>query len=646
MAPGRRRLGLSFARIVLVAAVATAPALALAQTFEAPPATSTGGVRSRAIAIGRDGSVLVVGDRGPIYSQRFPYNATVPDPPIALNVDAFDATRLTGLAGGGYALAWKDDVGDPAFGVTTVFTQRLSSKGALLGVTIPASPGSVAQARPHGLGPRGDGFVVGWEQENLMLLRPFDATGTPSGPLFDDDTDEESAAAETFIAGVPGGFLMVWGNDEETEARLFDDAMHPLTARFTVGTSFKPTGLAVNPSGTLAAVVGIPHQDEPHPALRLRFFHPDGSYVSEDVLLGYALSNILPQVASDGSGNFLVMWGDRLYTRGFDVNGTSLGPVVQLSNPAVYHDLVIGRRDAGFFLVWRVLAPLTDTISAARVTLCAPGSAVCGDGTRVPTCEVCDDGAANSDTMPDACRTTCVLPRCGDGVTDGDEQCDDGNLETCDGCDDSCLLEAGTVCGDGVVAPSGCQEECDDGNAQLGDGCSATCQVERIPGGSGKPATDCFTTWRIDNPSNDPRYDKVGFVSARQECTDNDPACDFDGGVAGACTFHLAVCVNNPVPAACPSSRIRSWAIAKPSEKQALTRPALAAVRSALNGAVLPSVVGSSDVRCSPDADVVLPLRGQPGAYKLAKLTLKTRADVYSDDIDTDSLQLRCIPSP
>ena len=60
-----------------------------------------------------------------------------------------------------------------------------------------------------------------------MLLRPFDATGTPSGPLFDDDTDEESAAAETFIAGVPGGFLMVWGNDEETEARLFDDAMHP-----------------------------------------------------------------------------------------------------------------------------------------------------------------------------------------------------------------------------------------------------------------------------------------------------------------------------------------------------------------------------------------------------------------------------------
>src|SRR6185436_16742974 len=32
--------------------------------------------------------------------------------------------------------------------------------------------------------------------------------------------------------------------------------------------------------------------------------------------------------------------------------------------------------------------------------------------------EECDDGAANSDTTADACRTNCTLPRCGDGVPD------------------------------------------------------------------------------------------------------------------------------------------------------------------------------------------------------------------------------------
>ena len=42
---------------------------------------------------------------------------------------------------------------------------------------------------------------------------------------------------------------------------------------------------------------------------------------------------------------------------------------------------------------------------------------VCGNGV-VDAGEDCDDGAANSDTAPDACRTDCSSPRCGDGVND------------------------------------------------------------------------------------------------------------------------------------------------------------------------------------------------------------------------------------
>jgi cysteine-rich repeat protein len=230
-------------------------------------------------------------------------------------------------------------------------------------------------------------------------------------------------------------------------------------------------------------------------------------------------------------------------------------------------------------------------------------------------------------------------------VVDGGEQCDDGNSENCDGCDEFCDLESGIVCGDGTVAPAGCHEQCDDGNQTTGDGCSGSCQLEHIPGG-GKVTTDCCATWRIDNPSNVPRYDKRGFVSAHQECTDNDPVCDFDGGVVGSCTFHVAVCANNSEPVECAPSRIRSWTIASPSAKQALARPPLAAVRSVLEAAVLPSIVGSSDPdRCSPDAGVVVALRGVPGAFKAGKLKLKTRAEVYGGAVDTDTLQLRCDPS-
>lgn len=65
---------------------------------------------------------------------------------------------------------------------------------------------------------------------------------------------------------------------------------------------------------------------------------------------------------------------------------------------------------------------------------CRP--AVCGDGhrrTQGANPEGCDNGSANSNMMPSACRTDCRVPFCGDGVIDAGEVCDPGgsygNLE-------------------------------------------------------------------------------------------------------------------------------------------------------------------------------------------------------------------------
>lgn len=90
---------------------------------------------------------------------------------------------------------------------------------------------------------------------------------------------------------------------------------------------------------------------------------------------------------------------------------------------------------------------------------------ICGDGVT-DTGEECDDGTGNSDTDPDACRVDCVLPFCGDGVTDGGEQCDppDDSIT----CDSNCMS---TLCGNGVIDPG---EECDppDGNT-----CDELCMI-------------------------------------------------------------------------------------------------------------------------------------------------------------------------
>jgi formylglycine-generating enzyme required for sulfatase activity len=56
----------------------------------------------------------------------------------------------------------------------------------------------------------------------------------------------------------------------------------------------------------------------------------------------------------------------------------------------------------------------------------------CGNGV-LETGEQCDQGAANSDTAPDACRTSCRTAYCGDSVIDDGEVCDSANLsgQTC-----------------------------------------------------------------------------------------------------------------------------------------------------------------------------------------------------------------------
>ena len=85
------------------------------------------------------------------------------------------------------------------------------------------------------------------------------------------------------------------------------------------------------------------------------------------------------------------------------------------------------------------------------VTTDCTAAGACGNGI-IESGEECDDGAQNSDTEPDACRTTCRQAFCGDGVIDLFEDCEDRDLfgETCRTlgysggtlrCDDECYYD-------------------------------------------------------------------------------------------------------------------------------------------------------------------------------------------------------------
>jgi cysteine-rich repeat protein len=110
----------------------------------------------------------------------------------------------------------------------------------------------------------------------------------------------------------------------------------------------------------------------------------------------------------------------------------------------------------------------------------------CGDGV-VQSNEACDDGnqlsgdgcSAECSVEPQwscaAPGTPCVKSLCGDGVVQAGEECDDGkaNSDAYAGCSRSCRL--GPHCGDGILQTD--FEQCDDGNQIDGDGCDSNCTI-------------------------------------------------------------------------------------------------------------------------------------------------------------------------
>jgi cysteine-rich repeat protein len=115
-----------------------------------------------------------------------------------------------------------------------------------------------------------------------------------------------------------------------------------------------------------------------------------------------------------------------------------------------------------------VAVPFEDGAGAVNVLF---GDA-CGNGV-VQGQEQCDDG---NEASEDGCSDQCLDEFCSDGTLQAGlgEQCDDGNLTSDDGCSDLCVVE---FCGDGIVH-GGLGEECDDGGTSSDDGCSALCIVE------------------------------------------------------------------------------------------------------------------------------------------------------------------------
>lgn len=185
-----------------------------------------------------------------------------------------------------------------------------------------------------------------------------------------------------------------------------------------------------------------------------------------------------------------------------------------------------------------------------------------------------------------ACGSDDGSATCGNGVIEGDEQCDDGNTRSGDGCSQFCTVESGwtctgepsqctrtepapsdgtstapstpgtaapgsgsaippsvaprPVCGNGIIEDG---EECDDGNTRSGDGCSVDCQIERGWSCAGEPSR-CT---RLPGACDGVDCSALDSICGQGACNPATGACIVQPAKQGAVCDDEDICTDNPV---------------------------------------------------------------------------------------------------
>jgi hypothetical protein len=228
-------------------------------------------------------------------------------------------------ASGNVVVVWTSDAQDGSF--YGVFGQRLDIFGTPLGPEFRVNTYTTGvQQRPSVASDAAGNFVVVWEsyaqdgRGTGIFGQRFASSGAPLGPEFRVNTFTPSYQRFPSVASGPSGnFVVVWasypqdGSGFGIFAQRYDGAGAPLGSEFRVNTYATGyqvvSSLVSDSSGNFVVVWDSDSQDGSAEGVYGQRYDSSGAPLGPEFRVNtYTTSNQVLPVASDSSGNFVVVW--------------------------------------------------------------------------------------------------------------------------------------------------------------------------------------------------------------------------------------------------------------------------------------------------------------------------------------------------
>jgi Ca2+-binding RTX toxin-like protein len=281
---------------------------------------------------------------------------------LAIGGASVETPKVAHLAGGGFVFVWIDRTGAHA----AVHGQLFDSSGAALGgeFAINATLATDAQ-EPAVTGLAGGGFAVAWNQSggsgvgdgsgSSILMQAFDATGTKVGGETVVNTSAANDQHSPTLSGLAdGGFAVTWADNnapaDGVKAQLFSASAAKQGGEIDVYDSnyhyASPDGVAALAGGGLVLVFNPTSSSDQE--LKAQIFAPDGTkiggLVDIDATPTTSGNQSEGRVAALPGGGFVVAWtrsfnsSNDVFAQMFDSSGSPVGAQIAVSTGTIRYE--------------------------------------------------------------------------------------------------------------------------------------------------------------------------------------------------------------------------------------------------------------------------------------------------------------------